>query len=285
MNDSILNYIYTDDIPLGFVDGIPYYSTQFYAPTNFLYKNGIFVLFKNGSPSYGYFVINDPSTCIIIPYSDNFLCFGKIVDDNTSVFDNSGLKNHVGKWLLGSGGITWDYNLSFLTFEDAYVYLAQQMIENPSSLSPWSYCFTYVQSVSLVPVQYGGEWRYPVTLSQRFCNGFACFPRCCYPDFIPIVKTLGGIPVTDQPQNLKLICQLLGVNTAENGLIDCALMKSYLKRLVEILGGVSSTEPNENLKSICYLLGVNTAENGLTDCALSKDYVKRNGVMLGAENA
>ena len=114
---------------------------------------------------------------------------------------------------------------------------------------------------------------------------FVGAPTCCYPNFAPIVQSLGGIPVTDQPQNLKIICQLLGVDTAENGLIDCDLMKLYLKRVVSFFGGTFSDQPNENLKSICQFLGVDTAENGLTDCDLSKDYVKRNGVMLGAENA
>jgi hypothetical protein len=107
---------------------------------------------------------------------------------------------------------------------------------------------------------------------------------CCYPDFVPVVKTLGGIPVTDQSQNLKLICQLLGIQT-DTTLTNCDAMKEYLKRIVQNFGGTSKAEPNDNLKSICYLLGVDSNENGLSDCALSKDYVKRIGIMLGAENA
>jgi len=125
---------------------------------------------------------------------------------------------------------------------------------------------------------------YTVTIDVSVFGGFLVFGDCCYPDFSPIVQTLGGIPVTDQPQNLKIICQLLGIDI-NTTLSDCDAMKEYLKRIVTVLGGTFLTEPNENLKSICYLLGIDTSENDLTDCALSKDYVKRNGVMLGAENA
>lgn len=107
--------------------------------------------------------------------------------------------------------------------------------------------------------------------------------ECCYPDFSPIVIILGGTPSPVQLENLKSICYLLGVNTAENGLKDCDLMKEYLKRLNQILGGSPYPEPNDNLKSICYLLGVDNSENGLKDCELSKDYVKRISKMLGAE--
>ena len=113
--------------------------------------------------------------------------------------------------------------------------------------------------------------------------GFMCSSSCCYPDFSPIVRILGGTPSLVQLENLKSICYLLGVNTAENGLKDCDLMKEYLKRLNQILGGSPYPEPNDNLKSICYLLGVDNSENGLKDCELSKDYVKRNSKMLGAE--
>jgi len=105
---------------------------------------------------------------------------------------------------------------------------------------------------------------------------------CCYPDFAPIVQILGGTPSSDQLTNLKLICQLLGVSTAENVLSGCDLMKEYLKRLVLNFGSTPSTEPNDNLKSICHFLGVDTSENGLSGCELSKEYVKRDGQMLGA---
>ena len=116
--------------------------------------------------------------------------------------------------------------------------------------------------------------------------GMLCAPSCCYPDFAPIVAILGGTPSTDQVINLKSICYLLGVDTSENGLSACDLMKEYLKRLNQILGSSSlSLEPNVNLKSICYLLGVDTFENGLQDCELSKEYVKRIGVALGVQYA
>lgn len=108
---------------------------------------------------------------------------------------------------------------------------------------------------------------------------------CCYPDFVPIVQILGGIPSSNQLANLKSICQLLGVDTSANGLSACELMKEYLKRSNQNLGGTPFAEPNDNLKSICYLLGVDTSENGLSGCELSKDYVKRIGQILGAEYA
>lgn len=132
--------------------------------------------------------------------------------------------------------------------------------------------------------------RYPQITSQSekflpvyLCSWVAFFYDCCYPDFSPIVRILGGSPSPVQLENLKSICHLLGVDTAENGLKDCELMKDYLKRLNQILGGSPYLEPNDNLKSICYLLGVYSAENGLKDCELSKDYVKRISKMLGAE--
>lgn len=122
---------------------------------------------------------------------------------------------------------------------------------------------------------------YNCLFEQTF--GPLVYPECCYPDFSPIVRILGGTPSPVQLENLKSICYLLGVNTAKNGLKDCDLMKEYLKRLNQILGGSPYSEPNDNLKSICYLLGVDNSENGLKDCELSKDYVKRNSKMLGAE--
>lgn len=110
-------------------------------------------------------------------------------------------------------------------------------------------------------------------------------PPCCYPDFSSIVKTLGGSPSSVQLDNLKSICQLLGVDTSNNGLKDCDLMKDYLKRLVSFFGGSPSSEPNDNLKSICQLLDIDTADNGLKDCELSKYYVKQISNMLGGTNA
>lgn len=41
----------------------------------------------------------------------------------------------------------------------------------------------------------------------------------------------------NQIQNLKTICQLLGIDTAENGLKDCELANSYLQRIITMLGG------------------------------------------------
>ena len=106
-------------------------------------------------------------------------------------------------------------------------------------------------------------------------------PYCCYPDFAPITKVLGGTVSTNQFLNLKTICQLLGIDTSTS-LNNCEAMKDYLKRIVSILGGSPLSEPNLNLKSICQLLGVSTLENGLKDCDLSKEYVKRISKGLGA---
>lgn len=123
---------------------------------------------------------------------------------------------------------------------------------------------------------------YTVKVDVSVFGGFLVFGDCCFPDFIPIVKALGGFPATDQPTNLKMICQLLGVDT-NTTLDNCDAMKEYLKRIVQILGGSPFIGPNDNLKSICKLLGIDSNENGLTDCELSKDYVKRISKMLGAE--
>lgn len=125
------------------------------------------------------------------------------------------------------------------------------------------------------------RWLYDSFNFYCFVDGFTC----CQPDFAPIVKTLGGTPLEDQNDNLKLICQLLGIDTSENGLTDCDLMKDYLKRLVSFFGCSPSDEPNDNLKSICQFLGVDTSENDLKDCDLSKDYVKKTSEMLGGTNA
>lgn len=161
---------------------------------------------------------------------------------------------------------------NLMTFDEAFNFC----LENPT-LSYFFYCFAtsiypnYSNSSSSIPL--------PVYL----CS-WKCFPfECCYPDFSPIVRILGGTPSLVQLENLKSICYLLGVYTAENGLKDCDLMKEYLKRLNQILGGSPYSEPNDNLKSNCYLLGVDNSENGLKDCDLSKDYVKRISKMLGAE--
>lgn len=40
-----------------------------------------------------------------------------------------------------------------------------------------------------------------------------------------------------QIENLRKICQLLGIDTAENGLTECALANDYLHRIILILGG------------------------------------------------
>ena len=40
-----------------------------------------------------------------------------------------------------------------------------------------------------------------------------------------------------QIENLKIICGLLGIDTAENGLKDCELANSYLQRIITMLGG------------------------------------------------
>jgi len=40
-----------------------------------------------------------------------------------------------------------------------------------------------------------------------------------------------------QIQNLKKICELLGLDTAENGLSGCELANSYLQRVIQFLGG------------------------------------------------
>ena len=41
----------------------------------------------------------------------------------------------------------------------------------------------------------------------------------------------------NQIENLKTICQLLGIDTAENGLSDCELANDYLHRIITFLGG------------------------------------------------
>ncbi|QEH06739.1 hypothetical protein [Sulfurospirillum multivorans] len=171
-----------------------------------------------------------------------------------------------------------DFSYPFLTLEEAcnYFYYNAPFVQYNSIKQKVSRSDIYSVSDSVSA--------YDIHYNHFLYVGILCSPICCYPNFIPIVQSLGGIPVTDQLQNLKIICQLLGIDI-NTTLSDCDAMKEYLKRIVTVLGGTSSIEPNENLKSICYLLGVDTAENGLSDCALSKDYVKRNGIMLGAENA
>ncbi|MBN1839490.1 MAG: hypothetical protein JW802_05540 [Campylobacterales bacterium] len=144
----------------------------------------------------------------------------------------------------------------------------------------WGIVHSYTPYPKNALYPYHGYYTYDVTATDML---IFLDDSCCYPDFSPIVRILGGSPSSIQLENLRMICYLLGVNTAENGLKDCDLMKEYLKRLNQILGGSPYPEPNDNLKSICYLLGVDSAENGLKDCELSKDYVKRISKMLGAE--
>ena len=43
--------------------------------------------------------------------------------------------------------------------------------------------------------------------------------------------------IEQQIQNLKKICELLGVDTSSQGLTDCALANSYLQRIIQMLGG------------------------------------------------
>jgi len=43
--------------------------------------------------------------------------------------------------------------------------------------------------------------------------------------------------MNDQIQNLKIICELLGIDTSDNGLTGCALANSYLQRIIQFLGG------------------------------------------------
>ena len=161
----------------------------------------------------------------------------------------------------------------------------ESLFDHPLTLRASSFLyFFYLNSVKydqFIDGDYGDLYNFDVLM--RF-YGYLIYP-CCYPDFAPILKTLGGTPSSDQLANLKSICQFLGVDTSENGLSGCELMKEYLRRSNQNLGGTQSTEPNDNLKSICYLLGVDTSENGLSGCELSKDYVKRDGIMLGAEYA
>jgi len=41
----------------------------------------------------------------------------------------------------------------------------------------------------------------------------------------------------EQIENLRKICELLGIDTSTNGLTDCALANSYLQRIIQMLGG------------------------------------------------
>ena len=41
--------------------------------------------------------------------------------------------------------------------------------------------------------------------------------------------------MNEQIQNLKTICGLLGIDTNENGLTGCALVNSYLQRIIQFV--------------------------------------------------
>ncbi|AFL69757.1 hypothetical protein Sulba_2490 [Sulfurospirillum barnesii SES-3] len=188
---------------------------------------------------------------------------------------------------------------SFSSVEDTSVYVNGEHHFDSSLDSAYSFLFDCVNPYTSGNVGHNGFNtfftktfyfdKYPNSTAIRWhyeMFDFFCFAdgiECCYSDFSPIVKNLGATPSPVQLENLKQICYLLGVDTAENGLKECELMKEYLKRLNQILGGSPYVEPNDNLKSICNLLGVDSAENGLKECELSKDYVKRISKMLGAE--
>lgn len=169
--------------------------------------------------------------------------------------------------------------LSFSSLDEALLFIVSNSFDIESS--------SLISIIRVLSEDYshwdGNIYRSQFTWENVFTSyGFFVYGYCCYVDFSLIVKALGGIPLFNQSQNLKMICELLGVDT-NTSLDNCEAMKEYLKRIVQILGGSPLIEPNDNLKSICYLLGVDSNENGLTDCELSKDYVKRNSKMLGAE--
>ena len=49
--------------------------------------------------------------------------------------------------------------------------------------------------------------------------------------------------MNQQIENLKIICQLLGIDSGDYGLKDCELANLYLQRIIQTLGG----EPNATL--------------------------------------
>lgn len=191
----------------------------------------------------------------------------------------------VGKFVIGlyTANSGYSHDILFSSLKEAFDYIALNFEDFAYKGIRFGEVSTYYSISPLYDDFYGYDRAFSIEcISWRLTLSVS---PCCQPDFAPIVKTLGGTPLEDQNDNLKSICQLLDVDTADNGLTDCNLMKDYLKRLVSFLGGSPSDEPNDNLKSICQLLGVDTAENDLKDCDLSKDYVKRISKMLGGLNA
>ena len=175
--------------------------------------------------------------------------------------------------------------ISFLKSKQGFFFLGDFKNGSEANIYSNNFLSTYealsLISKGVVATRIDYYWDYGFYLSV--CRLLSV--ECCYPDFSPILEFLGGTPSDNQLSNLKGICSLLGVDTSENGLKNCDLMKEYLKRLTSMFGGVSSSEPNENLKSICDLLGVQTTENDLKECELSKYYVKQISNMLRGENA
>ena len=51
-----------------------------------------------------------------------------------------------------------------------------------------------------------------------------------------IVQVLGGFSQNEPNDNLKIICDLLGVDSDPQGLSDCDLSKDYVKRISKMLG-------------------------------------------------
>lgn len=223
---------------------------------------------------------------------DGNIYFFKLVDKSKKVFgyyslrpssgSNGlfGMSNSVTDNVFSNVSYSTGYRFGFVSYDDLFLHCLSHYLNNDfyffrlNSMQYDAYDFNIHD--------YGDIYDYTVFIHFL---GYVIFPSCCYPNFAPIVQILGGTPSSDQLTNLKSICQLLGVDTSENGLKDCDLMKEYLKRLVLNFGNTPSTEPNDNLKSICHFLGVDTSENGLSGCDLSKDYVKRDGLMLGATYA
>ncbi len=176
-------------------------------------------------------------------------------------------------------------NLSLIPFssvDEALIFIASNSFDIPSSAN-----INIIKIVSDNPSYFDGHLYYhEFVFDYAFSSlGFLVYGYCCYPDFAPIVNVLGGTSVTYQAENLRIICQILGIDFFENSLDNCQLVNFYLEKIVEILGGTSSPLVNENLKIICQALGIDFNSNGLIDCMLSKDYVKRIGLTLGATNA
>lgn len=210
----------------------------------------------------------------------NGVLFAYIVtDEEFSNFSSLAYTQHfsqIGKYYFnGSHG-----GVPYMSSDDAIDFLLSLYFENPDSISYYDNTISTVISGRLYNPDPNNV--YSVITTRYFRVIGFCPLYCCFPDFKPIIKVLGGKVSYDQLLNLKTICQLLGVDT-NTVLKDCDAMKEYLSRLNLILGGFSYVQPNDNFRSICDLLGVDSNANGLTDCALSKDYVKRNSIMLGAE--